>query len=39
MSEISLKGTIYDMSVDPSPIKKEDVLNIHKYVIKKNNLK
>ena len=38
MNEISFKGTIYDISVDHSPIKK-DVLNIHKYVIKKKNLK
>ena len=30
MSEISLNGTVYDFSVDHSPMEKEDVLNIHK---------
>ena len=30
MSEISLNGTVYDFSIDHSPMEKEDVLNIHK---------
>ena len=38
-SEISLNGTAYDFSVDHSSIEKEDILNIHKYLIVKNNIK
>ena len=30
-SEISLNGAVYDFSNDYSPIKKEDILNIHQY--------
>ena len=36
-SEISLNGTVYDFSVDHSSIKKEDILNIHQYLMIKNN--
>ena len=30
-SKISLNGAVYDFSNDYSPIKKEDILNIHQY--------
>ena len=35
----SLNGTAYDFSVENSSIKKEDILNIHQYLIIKNNRK
>ena len=38
-SEVSLNGTVYDFSVDPSSIKKEDIPNIHQYLMIKNNIK
>ena len=38
-SEISLNGTVYDFSVDHSSIEKEDILNIHEYLMVKNNIK
>ena len=38
-SKISLNGTIYDFSVDNSLIKKEDILDIHQYLMIKNNIK
>ena len=38
-SKISLIGTVYDFSVDHSSIKKEDILNIHQYLMIKNNIK
>ena len=38
-SQISLNGTVYDFSVDHSSIKKEDILNIHQYLMIKNNIK
>ena len=38
-SEISLNGTVYDFSVDHSSIKVEDILNIHLYLMIKNNIK
>ena len=38
-SEISLNGTLYDFSVDHSSIRKEDILNIHQYLMVKNNIK
>lgn len=34
-SEVSLNGTAYDFSVDPSSIKKEDIPNIYQYLIVK----
>ena len=37
-SEISLNGTVHDFSVEHSSIKKEDILNIHQYLIIKNNV-
>ena len=39
MSEISVNGTVYDLSVDHSSIKKWDILNIHKYLMIKSNIK
>ena len=38
-SDISLNGIVYDFSVDHSPIEKEDILNIHEYLMVKNNVK
>ena len=38
-SEISLNGTVYDFSVSHSSIKKEDILNIHQYLMIKYNIK
>ena len=38
-SEISLNGTVYDFSVDQSSIKIEDILNIHQYLLIRNNMK
>ena len=37
--EISLNGNAYDFSVDYSSIDKSDILNIHKYLMTKNNIK
>lgn len=37
--EVPLNGAVYDLSVDYSPVRKEDILNIHKKLIKKNNIK
>ena len=39
MNEISLNGTVYNLSIDRSAIKKEDILNIHEYLVKKDNIK
>ena len=33
-----LNGTIYDFSVGHSSIKKEDILNIHQYLMIKSNI-
>ena len=38
-TEISLNFTVQDFSVDHSSIKKEAILNIHQYLIIKNNIK
>ena len=38
-SEISLNGTVCDFSVDHVSIKKEDMFNIHHYLMIKNNIK
>ena len=35
MRETSLNYTVYDFSVDHSTTEKEDILNIHEYLIKK----
>ena len=37
--EVSLKGNVYDFSVNYCPIDKSDMLNIHKYLMSKNNIK
>ena len=37
--EVSLNGNVYDFTVDYNSIDKSDILNIHKYLIAKNNLK
>ena len=38
-SRISLNGNVYDFSVVHSSIKKEEILNIHQYLMVKNNIK
>ena len=37
--EVLLKGNVYNFSVDYCSIDKSDVLNIHVYLISKNNIK
>ena len=37
--KVSFKGNVYDFSVDYSPVDRSDILNIHKYLIVKNNVK
>ena len=37
--EVSLNGNVYDFSVDFNSIDKSDILNIHKYLITRNNIK
>ena len=37
--EVSLKGNVYDLSVDYNTIDKSDILNIHKHLMVKNNIK
>ena len=37
--EVSLKGNVYDFSVSYNSIDKSDILNIHKYLVTKNNIK
>ena len=39
MRETSLNYTVYDFSVDHSTTEKEDILNIHEYLIKKKYIK
>ena len=36
---MSLKGNLYDFSVDYNAIDKSDILDIHKYVMLTNNTK
>ena len=38
-NEMSLNGTVHDFSVDRISIKKEDILNIHQYLMIKYNIK
>ena len=38
-SKTSLNRTAYDFSVDHSSIKKEDILNIHQYLMIRTNIK
>ena len=37
--EVSFRGNVYDFSVDCGSIEKPDILNIHKYLMTKNNVK
>ena len=37
--EVSLKGNVYNFSVDYQAIDKSDMLNIDKYIMVKNNVK
>ena len=37
--EVSLNGNVYDFSVDYNSIDKFNILNIHKYLITKDNIK
>ena len=37
--EVSLKGNVYDFSVDYNAIDKSSILNIHKYLMGNNNIK
>ena len=36
---VSLNRNMYDFSVDYNSIDKSDILNIHKYLMTKNNIK
>ena len=36
--EVSLNGNVYNFSVDYNSIDKSDILNIHKYLMTKNNI-
>ena len=38
MREIGLSGYVYDFSVDYDAIAVDDILDIHKYLIKKNGI-
>ena len=37
--DVSLNGNVYDVSVDYNSFDKSDLLNIHKYLLTKSNLK
>ena len=37
--EVSFKWNVYDLSVNYGSIDKSDILNIHKYLMVKNNIK
>ena len=37
--EVPLNGNVYDFSVDYNSIDKSDILNIHKYLMTKNNIR
>ena len=38
MKKAGLKGYVYDFSVDYDPIAVSDILDIHKYLMKKNEI-
>ena len=38
LGSISLKGNVYDFSVDYDAIDKSNIINIHKYLMVKNNI-
>ena len=37
--EVSINGNVYDISFDYNSVNKSDILNIHKYLMAKNNIK
>ena len=37
--EVFFNGNVYDFSVDYNSVDKSDILNIHKYLMTKNNIK
>ena len=37
--EVFLNENVYNFSVDCKPVDKSDILNIHKYLMAKNNIK
>ena len=37
--EVSLNGNVNDFSVDYNSIDKSDIINIHNYLLAKNNIK
>ena len=37
--EVSLNGNLYNFLVDSNSIDKSDILNIHEYLVNKNNIK
>ena len=37
--KVSLNGNVYDFSIDYNSIDKCDILNIHRYLMTKNNIK
>ena len=39
MKKTGFSGIVYDFSVDYDAILVDDILDIHKYLIKKNNMK
>ena len=39
LNEVSFKGNVYDFSVDYSATAKSNILNIHKYLMKKIYIK
>ena len=38
IKEVTFKGSVYDFSVDYNVTDKSDILNIHKYLMIKNNI-
>ena len=38
MKSTGFNGYVYDFSVDYNPIAVDDILDIHKYLLKKNNM-
>ena len=38
MEDTGLNGYVYDFSVDYDPIAVDDIKDIHKYLMKKNNI-
>ena len=37
--EVSINGNVYDISFDYNSVNKSGILNIHKYLMAKNNIK